>query len=228
MCELIDELKKLKKSSSESIDNEKSFTSFKSYMHIERPLQVDLEQIIVNAKSNPKALILVCGNVGDGKSHLISYLKNEKKILDNFAIHNDATESYRRNQTERQALAEALLAFSDDNIDDDSKSKVIVAINLGVLSNFIYSEEGKKFSRLRQYVESNRILVDEDYTSFDEEQSVFFHVNFGDYHLYQLNNGTVESPYISEIFNKVFGADENNPFYQKYLKIRMNRLHQDI
>lgn len=220
MCELIDELKKLKKSSSESIDNEKSFTSFKSYMHIERPLQIDLEQIIVNAESNPKALILVCGNVGDGKSHLISYLKNEKKLLDDFAIHNDATESYSRNQTERQALAEALRAFNDDNIDDDSKSKVIVAINLGVLSNFIYSEEGKKFSRLRQYVESNRILVDEDYNSFDEEQSVFFHVNFGDYHLYQLNNGTVESQYISEIFNKVFGADENNPFYQKYLKCK--------
>ena len=216
MCKLIDELQKLKKSSNESIDNEHSFSLFKKYMHIERQIQRDLEQIIYQTKAKKKALVLVCGNVGDGKSHLVSYLKNEEKLLDNFIIHNDATESYSRNQTEKQALAKVISAFSDSNIDSDIEAKVIVAINLGVLSNFIYSDEGKGFSKLRQYVEASRVLVDDDSIENQYDSDVFYHVNFGDYHLYRLNDGTVDSPYLKNLLHKIFDAHQDNPFYRVY------------
>lgn len=216
MCELVDELKKLKKSSDESIDNEKSFSVFKQYMHVERQVQKDLEKIVAQSKHQKKALILVCGNVGDGKSHIISYLKNAKHILDGFVIHNDATESYSRHQTEKEALAKVISAFSDDNIDSDFNSKVIVAINLGVLSNFIYSDEGEKFSQLREYVEENKILVDGNCEPTENTQGVFSHVNFGDYHLYRLNNETVDSPYINEILKRIFNNLDDNPFYKSY------------
>ena len=74
-CELVEELRKLKKSSLEAVDSEKEFSAFKQYMHIHRKVEDDLISTIKLAKSLPgKCLILVCGNVGDGKSHLISYL----------------------------------------------------------------------------------------------------------------------------------------------------------
>lgn len=216
MCELIDQLKYLKKSSNESIDNEKSFTSFKRYMHVERCVQKDLESILQRTQSLKKALVLVCGNVGDGKSHLISYLKNETNYLDGFFIHNDATESYGRNQTEKQALAHVLSDFSDDNLCSGSASKVIVAINLGILSNFLDSPEGTGFARLREYVTNCHVLVEGSFDTDGNESDVFFHVNFADYHLYRLHDGSVDSPYISEILNKVFGNSPENPFFNTY------------
>lgn len=197
MCKLVEELQKLKKSSNESIDNEQNFSDFKKYMHVKRQVEKDLEAIINLTKSCPKALVLVCGNVGDGKSHLLSYLKNEKNILNEFYIHNDATESYSRNQTEKQALSQVLTAFNDENIESEDEEKIIVAINLGVLSNFIYSYEGKGFSKLRHYVETCRVLVDDDSSEAVDNCGVFFHVNFGDYHLYRLNE---EYRHIKDIF----------------------------
>ena len=41
-CPLIDELKRLKKSSSEAVDNDEEFSPFKMYMHIRRSLEKDL------------------------------------------------------------------------------------------------------------------------------------------------------------------------------------------
>lgn len=218
MCDLQELLGKLKKSSAESVDNEKEFSEFKEYMHVERVVQNDLEKVINSAKiSKKKSLILVCGNVGDGKSHLISYLKNKKNMLNDFIIHNDATESYGRNQTEKQALAKVISEFSDENINNDNNIKIIVAINLGVLSNFIYSTEGEKFTILRDYVECNKILTDNSIsTSCDGE--IIRHVNFGDYHLYRLKEDGVDSPYISNIINKIVSDVKQNIFYRAYKK----------
>lgn len=216
MCKLQEVLEKLKKSSVESVDNEKNFSEFKEYMHVERVVQKDLEHVIELAKtSSKKSLVLVCGNVGDGKSHLISYLKNKKKILDEFIIHNDATESYGRNQTEKQALSKVLSEFNDENINNGSNVKIIVAINLGILSNFIYSEEGKDFSVFKSYVEDNRILTDNRMANIINNEFIS-HVNFGDYHLYRLKNDGVDSPYISSIIDKVTSNDPNNVFYKGY------------
>ena len=38
VCPLVDELKRLKKSSSEAVDNDEEFSPFKMYMHIHRSL----------------------------------------------------------------------------------------------------------------------------------------------------------------------------------------------
>ena len=224
MCTLIEELKRLKKSSQEAVDNEKEFTDFKKYMHVHRQVENDLVNVIKLAKSSEKkSLVLVCGNVGDGKSHLISYLKhNEDNLLDGFIIHNDATESRSRNRNEREELAKVLADFNDENIDSNSNTKVIVAINLGVLSNFIDSDEGSKFIRLAKYVEENKILIDTDmnYES-NNTDGIFYHVNFGDYHIYRLINEGVDSPYISSIIDKIFTNNENNDFYGAYFQCNL-------
>lgn len=218
MCVLIEELKRLKKSSQDAVDNEKEFTAFKKYMHVHRKVEEDLKETIAIAKeSGKKSLILVCGNVGDGKSHLISYLNNhENRYLEGFIIHNDATESRSRTRNEREELAKVLNDFSDENIDNYSETKVIVAINLGVLSNFIDSEEGSNFKRLAKYVEDKKILIETDVNEGDNTDDVFYHVNFGDYHIYRLIDEKVDSPYISSIIDKIFSDTECNEFYGAY------------
>lgn len=218
MCVLIEELSRLKKSSMDAVDNDDSFSEFKQYMHVHRQVETDLITTIELAKkSDKKSLILVCGNVGDGKSHLISYLKHHKdNYLEGFYIHNDATESRSRSRNEKQELAKVLTDFSDENIDNDSTSKVIVAINLGVLSNFIESEEGSKFRKLAKYVADNKILIDTDMAVEEAANDVFYHVNFGDYHIYRLIEGTVDSPYISSIMDKIFQDDFENKFFGAY------------
>ena len=219
MCLLVEELKRLKKSSQDAVDNETSFNDFKKYMHVHRQVEDGLIDAIQCAKkSSRKSLVLVCGNVGDGKSHLISYLKHhENNYLDGFIIHNDATESLSRNRNEREELARVLSDFSDSNIDSAVGTKIIIAINLGVLSNFLSSEEGKCFTKLAEYVEKNKILVDTEISfSNNKEDEIFFNVNFGDYHIYRLNEGKIDSPYISEFIDKIFSDNIGNTFYDAY------------
>ena len=92
-CKFVNELNRLRKSSSDSIDNVESFDPFKVYMHVTRTAEEDLKNILrkVNA-SGKKNLILLCGSAGDGKSHLLSYLKNsdEENLLEGYTIYNDA------------------------------------------------------------------------------------------------------------------------------------------
>ena len=101
---------------------------------------------------------------------------------------------------------------------DDSDDKIIVAINLGILSNFIDLEKGKgqEFSKLANYVNNNNILIDNIVGESQEHNSCFFHINFGDYHIFRLNNGTIDSPYIEEVIGRIVCESDDNPFYQSY------------
>ncbi|MCX0352763.1 DNA phosphorothioation-dependent restriction protein DptF, partial [Clostridium perfringens] len=156
---LIDELGRLKESSKEAVEGLNNFSDFKKYMHIERNVQSKLEELIINASESNKAqLILVCGSVGDGKSHIISYFKDKyPDIISMFKLHNDATESLEPNQTSMDTLNDVLDEFSDEKI-DSSNQKFILAINLGTLNNFIDSKYGSRFTKLKQFVDKNKIL----------------------------------------------------------------------
>lgn len=160
-CEFISGLRRLSKLSAEAVQNIDDFDQLKEYMHVKRCTEDDFKDLmsrIVDVKH--KHLVLVCGSAGDGKSHLLSYLKykDQNKILDSYKIINDATESDAPNQTAIQTLAERIAAFRDDRLDDGGCEKVVLAINLGMLNNFIDSEQGKYFSRLKQYVLDNNIF----------------------------------------------------------------------
>ena len=98
---LVDELIKLKESAKEAVESINKFSKFKEYMHVTREVQNELEELILKANnSNKGQLILVCGSVGDGKSHIISYFRNKiKEEMDNFTLYNDATESLEPNRT---------------------------------------------------------------------------------------------------------------------------------
>ena len=160
-CKFSNELNRLRKSSSDSIDDIEEFDSFKKYMHVVRTAEVDLKELLrkINA-SGKKTLVLLCGSAGDGKSHLLSYLKNadEEKLLEKYHVYNDATESSSPSKTAIETLSDFLTPYKDENLQEPGQN-IILAINLGVLSNFIESEYGASFRLLKKYVEQNHILT---------------------------------------------------------------------
>lgn len=216
ICKFVEELVRLRKSSQDSIDNINNFNAYKKYMHVTRNVEEDLKGILSAIEySGKKTLLLLCGSSGDGKSHLLSYLKNELKLLEDYTIWNDATESSGSTKTAIETLNELLISFSDININDAGKN-VILAINLGVLSNFIESSYGENYKLLREYVEENNILTIEVEHSGYIENSNFQHINFSDYHMYTLKPNGVSSVYILDILARLFNKTEDNPFYSNY------------
>jgi DNA phosphorothioation-dependent restriction protein DptF len=210
---LIDELKKLKESSKEAVENISSFSDFKKYMHVKRNVEDELFNIInESSKSNGSKLILVCGGVGDGKSHLMSYFKNKyQDMMNEFEIHNDATESFEPGKTSIDTLNDVLEKFNDENIEASNK-KLILAINLGALSNFIDSKYGNNFQKLKKYVEDKGILnIDISDNSYDGNENFQF-INFSDYHIYSLSDNKPKSQYVEDIINKITQDDEKNVF----------------
>lgn len=221
---LVQELAKLKESSKEAVEGLSEFTPFKKYMHIVRDAQSSLQELIFKANESEKAqLILVCGSVGDGKSHIISYFKNKyPEVIKNFKIHNDATESLEPKKTSMDTLNDVLDEFSDDKI-EGSRQKFILAINLGTLNNFIDSKYGERFTKLKKFVQDKKILDTSIEDSSFEDKNSFQFVNFGDYHIFTLKNGKVHSEYVKSLMRKITHSlemelQEKNIFYTSYKK----------
>lgn len=227
---LIQELSKLKESSREAVEGLNTFSNFKKYMHVNRDAQEELKKIILAADRHEFAqLILVCGSVGDGKSHIISYFKNKyPDIMDKrIKLYNDATESLEPNKTSMDTLNDILDGFSDEKI-ETSTEKLILAINLGTLNNFIDSEKYRhRFTKLREYVERKKILEKSIVeNTFDPSSNIQF-INFSDYNLYTLKDGKVQSKYIKELINKITNPSEVNLFYSSYKENCSNCKNKD-
>lgn len=217
-CEFISELRKLSKLSAEAVQKLDGFAPLKKYMHVPRQTEVDFRTLIQEISGvDHKQLVLVCGSAGDGKSHLLSYLKytDQAQILGSWSIINDATESDAPNQTAIQTLAKRIEPFCDDRLDDDGNEKFVLAINLGMLNNFIDSEEGKSFSKLKQYVLENNIFSVTPPPPI-HKYGIFHHIDFSDYQLYTLTAEGVKSDYLTRLFDKVFERSDSNTFYNAY------------
>ncbi|HFT5902891.1 TPA: DNA phosphorothioation-dependent restriction protein DptF [Bacillus cereus] len=213
---LLRELKRLQDSSQEAIENANAFSQFKKYMHVERKIQTDLERILVkNKELNSSSLILLCGSVGDGKSHLLAYLKeNKPELLEGYQIFNDATESFSPNKNAMETLEEILQDFSDQSIGQSNK-KVILAINMGVLHNFItLNHEEFTYEALNKFVDGSDLFSSSITTCYSEDH--FDLISFGDYHSYELTEKGPQSTFFLTLLNKIFSKEEENPFYLAY------------
>lgn len=217
---LISELRKLKESSKEAVENTDSFNSFKRYMHITRKVEKELSTLIQRVKESDKNhLILVCGSVGDGKSHLLSYLKSNINYLsDYFYIHNDATESNAPNKTSMDTLFEVLSDYTDEELGRKNPDKsILLAINLGTLNNFLNSMYADKYSNLHNYVRTKNILEPKiEENSFDPD-SYFQFVNLSDYQLFSLTSDGPRSHFMEEALDKLTDESDENPFYHSYI-----------
>lgn len=222
---LTEELKKLRESSKYAVAHGDSYVldEFKNYMHIERNVEVLMKNIIKKSSTVKKSqLILLCGNVGDGKSHILSRLHKETPSeLSQFIIHNDATESHNPNESSTETLYKLLNGFRDVHIESSSE-KIILAINLGTLSKFLDSYEDE-FSALKKYIKNNGILdVHIEQNETFNADSTFHHINFTDYHIYSLTADGAVSATISELLEKVISTSDDNPIYKGYLNYISN------
>ena len=207
VCSFVEELSKLRKLSIESVENTDSFTSFKKYLHVVRPVEDELRLLLKRVnEENKKCLVMLCGSAGDGKSHLMSYLRHvdSEDLLNSFEVYNDATESSAPTMTSIDTLSEKLAPFSDVNSSNDDGYKMILAINLGTLNNFIDSEKGKSFSNLKKYVETNEIFSSYAQQYTYQENSVFQHVSFADYQVFTLKEDGVGTDFLVTLIGKVF------------------------
>ncbi|MDB5119734.1 MAG: phosphorothioation-dependent restriction protein DptF [Sphingobacteriales bacterium] len=219
---LIHQLSKLKESSKEAIADAQLEIEddLKKYLHVERSVETDLKMIITEASTtDTSCLIMVCGNVGDGKSHLLSKIGQDSEMfvpLGSFKIHNDATESFSPDQTCIQTLQQILSPFSDDNI-LASKDKWILAINLGTLSNFL-EENVTEYSKLKEFVEKNGIINPDKFEIRDKFllDSQFQFVNFTNHHFYDLTHDGVKATLIEKILEKVVNPSAINPIFRAY------------
>ena len=178
-CEFVTQLSKLRKLSAESVENTKKFDPFKEYLHVERQVEKELRELLRDINDcQGKCLVLLCGSAGDGKSHLISFLKNSdsEQLLADYEPYNDATESAEPTMTSIETLAEKLSPFNDENYCKDDGKRMIVAINLGTLNNFIDSEKSKNFSVLKEFVLSNDIISGFSHSTGYKENSTFQYV----------------------------------------------------
>ena len=212
-------LSRLRESSKDAVVSaDSSFEDpYTMYMHVDRPVQDKFVSILKETfESNQAELILLCGSVGDGKSHMLSYCKAVyPKMMSKFYVHNDSTASLYIDKPASYTLMEIMEDFSDNKI-EQSDSKVILAINLGTLNNFLEADEDGKFEKLKRYVNSMGIL---DETGADLEDSKHFHcVNFADYHLYELTSDGVTSKYVRGILNKITVDASDNIFYSEYCR----------
>lgn len=217
-CSMLSELRKLKESSKEAIEGIETFSSFKEYMHVTRKVESELVEKLFQIRdlNVKKQLVLVCGSVGDGKSHVISQLKHSHPMLLNlFDIHNDATESNSPSKSYKEVLDEKLEKFSDELIENDDERRLIVAINLGTLSNFIEDDKYKiKYSKLRDYVAKNKIIEDEIVDEFELNQICF--INFSDYSIYELSKDGPKSEFMTSILERIVKSSIKNPFFMTY------------
>ena len=217
---LLNELSKLKKSSKESVEGSDGFRDdFKRYMHINREIQEEFYKKLLEVKDkNESHLIMLAGSVGDGKSHLLSYMQiYYPDLMKNFNVHNDATESFDPNLTAIETLKIVLTPFNDKNIHTSNK-KLILAINLGILSNFFEDTDiSNEFSILKSKLDEINIFDSSSITENISDKYLSI-VNFADYQLYELNDEQVSSRFISELITRITNNSDDNPFYCAYKK----------
>lgn len=216
---LLNELSKLSTSSQEAVESCESLNAFKTYLHVKRSIQDELIELLIESNESKGAqLILLCGSVGDGKSHLLAYLnENYSHILNNFTVHNDATESFDPELTEIETLAKVLDGFSDEKI-ETSNEKLILAINLGVLNNFLEEDFAKKkYKKFIKFINESKVFNQDNIIDGHKDNN-FKLVSFGNYNFYELTKEGAKSYYVESLLNKIVSNEEGNPFYKAYLK----------
>lgn len=211
---LLDKLRMLQSSSKESVVNADSFGEFREYMHIDRPIQHSLIETLekVSNESVPQ-LIFLSGSVGDGKSHLLAFLKEKHPhLVKDFRIHNDSTESFDPSKNSIETLDSVLASFYNQ----ESETKhLLIAINLGVLHNFYsFAASENRYDSFRTFINDSDIFGNGERIVFSSNSLHL--LNIAGYQTYSLGTDGAQSVFFSNILEKVVSPSSDNPFYSAY------------
>ena len=223
MCQFIEAMEGLKSSSNLSVANDK-FSKFNRYMHIASKMDDRLKVVISNAKAKSKSLVLVCGNSGDGKSHLIANFISQRVIdTKDFDVYIDATSSDKKGKRANEKLREKLDEFSDQKLENGVEYRLIVAINLGVLNDFLKNYE-KEYGLLKEYVDKQGLFdniaawkyIQMENEVVNEKAYCIGHVDFTSFHRYEINSYGVDISFFTKLLNKILSNDIENTIYLAY------------
>lgn len=207
----------LSQHSVDSVQNGKAFTSWDEYMHVDRPIETKLMEKMDEIDNAGGGIVLLVGSAGDGKSHLISRIKQMSDWGDG-SFYNDATASSSPKKTAIDTLKEALVEYKDENLYKTCK-KLVLAINLGKLNALIGDEEFK--TDYEEIVNSTLPIFDDDDTTppintervkvimFTDEQVFEFYADSS-------SEIPVASNFLSKIMEKVVAETIDNPFFAAY------------
>lgn len=209
----------LSQHSVDSVQNGKSLTLWDEYIHVDRPIESRLREKMKAIDDAGGGIVLLIGSAGDGKSHLISRIKQMSDWDDN-SFYNDATASSSPKKTAIDTLKEALTEYKDKNLYKTTK-KLVLAINLGKLNALIDDEE---FSiEYKEIVNSTRPIFNDDDTTQPTDATRVKVVMFTDEQMFEFyTDGSSEIPvnsdFMSKIMEKVVAKTQDNPFYIAYKK----------
>ena len=208
----------LSQHSVDSVQNGIAFTNWDEYMHVDRPIESKLMEKMDEIDKTGGGIVLLIGSAGDGKSHLISRIK-QMSDWGNESFYNDATASSSPKKTAIDTLKVALVDFKDTNLYSTNK-KLVLAINLGKLNALIDDKEFQ--SDYHEIVNSISPIFDDDDTTppintervkvimFTDEQIFEFYADSS-------SDIPVDSTFISKIMEKVVAKTDDNPFYAAYV-----------
>lgn len=207
----------LSQHSVDSVQNGKSFTNWDEYMHVDRPIESTLLEKMDAIDNAGGGIVLLVGSAGDGKSHLISRIKQMSDWGDN-SFYNDATASSSPKKTAIDTLKEALIEYKDENLYKTSK-KLVLAINLGKLNALI---DDKEFiAEYKEIVNSTLPIFDDDDTTPPTDTARVKVVMFTDEQIFEFYTESssdipVNSVFMSKIMEKVVAKTSDNPFFIAY------------
>lgn len=212
---LRDALLHLSQHSVNSVQNGIRFTNWDEYMHIDRPIESKLIARMDSIDQEGGGIILLVGSAGDGKSHLISRIKQMSDWGDE-CFYNDATASSSPRKTAIDTLKESLTEFKDANL-HSTNQKLVLAINLGKLNALIDDEEFKQ--EYTEMVTAAAPIFDDDDTTPPVETKRVKIIMFTYeqiFEFYPNQDSPVESKFLSAILKKITDQNTNNPYYQAY------------
>lgn len=207
----------LSQHSVDSVQNGKSFTNWDEYMHVDRPIETKLMDKMDEIDKAGGGIVLLVGSAGDGKSHLISRIKQMSDWGDG-SFYNDATASSSPKKTAIDTLKAALVEYKNENLYKTSK-KLVLAINLGKLNALIDDEEFKK--DYKEIVSSTLPIFDDDDTTPPINTDRVKVIMFTDEQVFEFfadssSDIPVASDFLSNIMEKVVAETIDNPFYAAY------------
>lgn len=206
----------LSQGSSESVQSGRSLGDLDKYLHIKRDIEDVLCHKMDEIKAEGGGLILLVGSAGDGKSHLISSVRQNEQYSC-YRFHNDATESYSPVKTAIDTLKDVLVDFSDENLYSTDK-KLVLAINIGKLNAFVEDLEAQeKYRSLVQFISP---LFEEGFGNIEDSNRIKV-VQFTNQQIFEFDKTSdsqypVDSYFLKEFLRKLTCAESGNPFYAAY------------
>lgn len=223
---LIIQLKTLCHGSQEAVQSGINFSELDKYLHVDRPIDKEVCEHMDEILQEGGGILLLVGSAGDGKSHMISYLRSKEKYRD-FQFYNDGTESCSTQISAVETMKFALRDYCDETINTTS-SKTVLAVNIGKLQDLVEDEEFKE--NYKQFHTVADAVANSD--SFCPQKRIKV-VSFAHRQPFELLidedvEYPVKSDFMSEILKRVTQASTSNPFYNAYIETISSASNHDI